>query len=180
MIPEIGDRLLLERPASSGSLGFSVMDVAMQAIAAPAVLVRSAGPALSVLHMNALGETEYIRDGRGLFEGVREALSTGGQGPWTVSRVPSDGLGGEVFLAVRRVADEDPGPRLRPLAQRFGLTPRQVEVMERLVQGESNKDIAAWLGCAEHTVELHVTGLLRRAGVTNRAELVARFWTNRL
>lgn len=180
MISERRDRLGAEAVATTGSLCFAVMDVAMQAIAAPAVLIRAAGPALSVLQMNALGEAEYLRDGRALFEGVREALTTPGQGAWTVSRIPTDALGGEVFLAVRAVGDGDPAPRLRRVAQRLELAPRQLEVLERLVQGESNRDIAVWLGCAEQTVEAHVTGLLRRAGVSSQAELTAKFWTNRL
>jgi len=57
------------------------------------------------------------------------------------------------------------------------LTPRQTDVMRLVARGDANKDIAAALGCAENTVELHVTALLRRVAVSSRTQLVARFWS---
>jgi DNA-binding NarL/FixJ family response regulator len=48
-----------------------------------------------------------------------------------------------------------------------------------VAQGRSNRQISRALGCAESTVELHVTALLAKAGCRSRAELVARFWTER-
>lgn len=59
----------------------------------------------------------------------------------------------------------------------WSLTPTQTEVLEALVRGLSNKEIAAELGNAEATVESHVTRILRKAGVTGRTALVSRFWT---
>ena len=43
-----------------------------------------------------------------------------------------------------------------------------------LATGLSNKEIAASLGCAENTVEYHVSALLRRYRVRSRVELVAK------
>jgi DNA-binding CsgD family transcriptional regulator len=59
----------------------------------------------------------------------------------------------------------------------WSLTRRQTEVLEILVRGKSNKEIASSLACAENTVELHITQLLRRASVSSRAELIARYWS---
>ena len=67
--------------------------------------------------------------------------------------------------------------RVAQAARRWSLTRRQVEVLEILVRGKSNKDIALALACAENTVELHVTQLLRRTSAASRAELIARFWS---
>ncbi len=67
--------------------------------------------------------------------------------------------------------------RLGVARQRWGLTERQVEVLSALIEGDSNKEIARRLACAENTVELHVTGLLRRAGVASRSRLMAHFWS---
>jgi DNA-binding NarL/FixJ family response regulator len=50
-------------------------------------------------------------------------------------------------------------------------------VLALVVQGRSNKAIAAALRSGMSTVEFHVTNLLVRAGCESRAELVARFWT---
>lgn len=63
--------------------------------------------------------------------------------------------------------------RAREIAQ---LTPRQVEVLELVARGKTNKEIAAVLGRSEGTVEVHVTNLLRKYGASNRAGLVAMFW----
>ena len=62
--------------------------------------------------------------------------------------------------------------RARAIA-RWGLTPRQREVLALLVEGRSNLGIAAELGIREATVEVHVSAVLRRAGVGQRAAVVA-------
>ena len=53
-----------------------------------------------------------------------------------------------------------------------GLTPRQREVLARLVQGKTNKAIGAELGINEHTVKSHVAVVLQTLGVANRTEAV--------
>jgi len=63
--------------------------------------------------------------------------------------------------------------------ERWKLTPRQVDALERVVQGDSNKEISAQLGCALRTIELHVSALLERSGQPSRAALIARFWSHR-
>lgn len=68
--------------------------------------------------------------------------------------------------------------RLALAIERWQITRRQVDVLQVLVRGKTNKEIANILQCAENTVELHVTQLLRRAGVSSRGELIARFWSD--
>src|SRR5262245_31196990 len=51
---------------------------------------------------------------------------------------------------------------LKRVAQAYGLTPRQTEVLDGVVAGLSNKEIAVRHSCAENTVELHVTNLFRK------------------
>ncbi|CAN5752568.1 hypothetical protein BH11MYX2_BH11MYX2_19070 [soil metagenome] len=58
-------------------------------------------------------------------------------------------------------------------AVKWGLTPRQVETLGLVARGLPNATIAATLKCSERTVELHVTALLGRASVENRASLIA-------
>jgi DNA-binding NarL/FixJ family response regulator len=59
-------------------------------------------------------------------------------------------------------------------ARRWGLTRRQTEVLALLVRGLPNKAIAEKLGCAVHTVELHVSAILERALCWNRAEVITK------
>lgn len=70
--------------------------------------------------------------------------------------------------------------RLRSAEASWSLTLRQAEVLSHVVQGASNKEIAQQLGCAENTVELHVTQLLRKARVPSRMRLMAQFWAAEL
>jgi DNA-binding NarL/FixJ family response regulator len=55
---------------------------------------------------------------------------------------------------------------------RRGLTPRQIEVLELLVQGLSNRVIASRLNLAESTVKTHVAAGLRALNVKNRTQAV--------
>ena len=50
-------------------------------------------------------------------------------------------------------------------------TAREKEVLEMLVAGRSNKEIAAPLGIEERTVKSHVAKLMRKVGVCNRIAL---------
>lgn len=52
------------------------------------------------------------------------------------------------------------------------LTEKQLEVLEALGHGASNKGIARKLGIAETTVKTHVSAILRRLGVTSRIQAV--------
>jgi len=55
---------------------------------------------------------------------------------------------------------------------RLGLTPRQIEVLELMVQGLSNKLIATRLSLSEATVKTHVAAGLRALNVKNRTQAV--------
>lgn len=54
-----------------------------------------------------------------------------------------------------------------------GLTPRERLVLEGVVAGLSNKQIAAQAGLSSRTVEMHRTKMMRRARVSTMAELVS-------
>ncbi|KQM96551.1 MULTISPECIES: helix-turn-helix domain-containing protein [unclassified Sphingomonas] len=51
------------------------------------------------------------------------------------------------------------------------LTPRQVRIMQGVHSGLLNKQIAYDLGIAESTVKAHMTQLMRRLQVSNRAQV---------
>jgi len=52
------------------------------------------------------------------------------------------------------------------------LTPRETEVMERVVSGQANKVIAMDLGVSQRTVELHRARVMRKLRMRSLAELV--------
>ena len=55
----------------------------------------------------------------------------------------------------------------------MGLSPRQHQVLEYLVEGRSNKEIARALKLGEGTVKVHVAALFRVLGVTSRSAVAA-------
>lgn len=52
------------------------------------------------------------------------------------------------------------------------LTDREVEVLELLAEGLSNKSIAARLGISDQTVKFHVSSISGKLGAHNRTETV--------
>jgi DNA-binding NarL/FixJ family response regulator len=49
-------------------------------------------------------------------------------------------------------------------------TSRQLEVLSLLIEGQSNKVIAANMDIAEATIKMHVTAIFKTLGVTNRTQ----------
>jgi DNA-binding CsgD family transcriptional regulator len=62
---------------------------------------------------------------------------------------------------------------------RWGVTERERDVLCLVVEGHSNKEIAARLALSPRTVEKHVESLLRKTGARSRTQLVAVAATER-
>ncbi|HZO90412.1 MAG TPA: response regulator transcription factor [Chthonomonadaceae bacterium] len=61
------------------------------------------------------------------------------------------------------------------LAERMSrpeLTPRELEVLEQIVEGKSNQEIARTLSIAESTVKAHVNSILSKLSVGDRTQAV--------
>src|SRR5688500_13021580 len=56
-----------------------------------------------------------------------------------------------------------------------GLSPRMIQTLQRLLAGDSEKQIALRLDRSRHTVHVYVKQLYKRFGVCSRGELLARF-----
>lgn len=77
----------------------------------------------------------------------------------------------EAFARQRKIAD---AALNRDQVQRLldGLTQREKEVMERVVAGRHNREIAAELAISPRTVEVHKARMMDKLGVGSVAELV--------
>lgn len=65
-----------------------------------------------------------------------------------------------------------PSPADQPLLE--PLTPRELEVLRRLADGLSNKQIGRQLAISEHTVKFHVNAIMGKLGAQSRTEAVVR------
>ena len=76
-------------------------------------------------------------------------------------------IAGEKFVPVSVLTD-GPEAAMHPLFQQ--LTQRELEVLEGLSKGLSNKEIGQQLGLQEVTIKLHVRTLCRKLEVKNRTQ----------
>ncbi len=77
----------------------------------------------------------------------------------------------------RLEAEADDDRRSPPAESRLHelLTPREAEVLEHIVRGEANSEIARSLVVSEGTVKFHVKNILRKMNVSNRAEATSQY-----
>jgi DNA-binding CsgD family transcriptional regulator len=86
------------------------------------------------------------------------------------------GNGSSLFLHLLRDAPAAAasGEEARRAGPRPRLTPRQLEVLQRLSEGFSARAISAELGVAEATVRNHIRAVLRELGAHSQLEAVFR------
>ena len=84
----------------------------------------------------------------------------------------------EMVWAIRQVAegkqvlDRRLGPIAEPEAPSQRLSPRELEVLQWIVHGKSNKEIAGVLGLSANTIAVHRANIMQTLGIHNTAELV--------
>jgi DNA-binding NarL/FixJ family response regulator len=101
---------------------------------------------------------------------LRTTLSPGafevvGEFP-TVGAARASGLHADALLLTAQADDRGFIPE--------ALTPREIEVLEQLVEGLSNKTIAMRLGISDQTVKFHVAAICGKLGAANRTDAVRR------
>jgi len=98
-------------------------------------------------------------------EDLVPALEAALQGNNVVARE----LVGSLARIVRGDSGPQPAPQ-RPAAPFADLTPRELEILECIADGSSNKMIARALAITDGTVKLHVKAILRKLGLRSRVE----------
>lgn len=81
---------------------------------------------------------------------------------------------GEIYAPVDFMTNAEDEKSSHPMAEK--LTPRELQVLEKLCLGKSNKEVARELEIQEPTVKLHMKTLFRKIGASNRtqAAMIAR------
>jgi DNA-binding NarL/FixJ family response regulator len=105
---------------------------------------------------------------------VRQALDSGARGYILKSAADLD-----LANAIRKIAEGEivlTPQLLHPAAlkgeRNEGLTPRELEILQLIVGGKSNKEIAAQLDLSANTVAVHRANIMDALGIHKTAELV--------
>ncbi len=105
---------------------------------------------------------------------VRQAIEAGAKG-----YVLKDAMDLELSAAIRKVAAGETvfDPKVEQRAALKGernsaLTPRELEVLQMIVDGKSNKEIATALELSANTVAVHRANIMNTLGIHKTAELV--------
>jgi len=137
------------------------------------------------LRLPKMGGVEVIQRVRGEVPNARFVVLTTYDGDEDIYRALKSGakaylLKGmtseELISTIREVAagkSHIPAAIAERLAERMGtedLTPRETDVLEQIVHGKSNKEIATELDISEATVKTHINSLLSKLGVTDRTQ----------
>lgn len=143
-----------------------VMDFALPSMngAVATRQILKTAPETAVLILSMHSEASYIRT----------CLEAGARG-----YLLKNAMDLEMVSAVKRVAAGQRvlDPRLDPAAvapdaELPQLTTRELEVLQLIVHGKSNKEIAAVLGLSANTVAVHRANIMQALGIHNTAELV--------
>ena len=106
-------------------------------------------------------------------EDVHRAVQAGAAGYLPKSSEPQELLDAiRVIHKGRRYFPTAINAALATRAGRSELSDREREVLEALVRGRSNKEIALVLGISENTVKVHTTRVFEKLGVADRLEAV--------
>lgn len=105
---------------------------------------------------------------------VRQAIAAGARG-----YILKNAVNLELGTAIRRVASGQTifDPHVEPHSalkgeRNSGLTPRELEILQLIVDGKSNKEIAAQLDLSTNTVAVHRANIMNALGIHKTAELV--------
>lgn len=142
-----------------------VMDFALPSMngAVATRRIRELSPHTVVLILSMHEEATY----------VRTCLEAGARG-----YLLKNAMDLELVSAVRRAAAGERvlDPRLGRLEDNAepapSLTTREMEVLQLIVHGKSNKDIATVLGLSANTIAVHRANIMQALGIHNTAELV--------
>lgn len=137
------------------------------------------------LRLPRMGGVDAVKAIRAEFPGARVIVLTTFDGDENIFRALQAGargyllkdmFGEELMEAIRTVhagKTSIPPEIAQRLAERMGgpsLTSRELEVLELIVAGKSNKDIGNQLAISEATVKTHINNILGKLGVSDRTQ----------
>ena len=85
-----------------------------------------------------------------------------------------------VSLLVNKIRTASEPAREVAQSGKYGLTMRELEILARVTDGYTNKEIAKKYTISEQTVKHHLTSIFEKVGVANRLELALFAMNSRL
>ena len=126
--------------------------------------IRAAVPSAKIVVLTSFGTSDKIS--RAIEAGATGALMKTAEDRELLSAIRTVANGGRVISpAVRKLISTDP-----PAPE---LTPRQLEILQAMARGLTNKDIARMFSIRTDGVNEHVLAILAKLGAANRTEAVA-------
>ena len=144
-------------------------------------LIKEAFPEVKVLIVTTFQDTEYIVEAvqngasgyllkdsspEAILDGIKVAMS----GKVVMDTVISEALLTNTTVEKPAIFDAD----------KWGLTPREVELIQQVAQGLSNKEIAQTLFLSEGTVKNNISTILSKLELRDRTQLVIFAYENKL
>lgn len=137
-----------------------------------AARLRESLPSAKILMLSMHDNAEYVREGMRI--GTHGYILKDSAGEELRAAIRAVHAGGTFFspAVVRRLTSApEPAAPAAATAQLDALTPRERDVLQGIVNGHTNKAIAAQLGISRRTVEAHRESLMRKLEIHTVAGL---------
>lgn len=83
-------------------------------------------------------------------------------------------LGGATVITPSIAVEPDAPNLAAPTENSFGLTKREIQILELAARGVTNKQIGEQLNLSNRTIEVHMHNIFMKLGVSSRTEAVTR------
>lgn len=123
--------------------------------------IRAENPDVKVLVLTSFGTSVELK--KAMDAGASGALEKNSSCPEIIDAIRDVAAGKQVMNDHIRLT-------LQEFRSMPDLSPRQIEILNFVAKGLSNKEIARMLGLSTDTVKEHVTRILERIGATSRTE----------
>jgi DNA-binding NarL/FixJ family response regulator len=148
--------------------------------------IKSEFPHVAVLILTTFDDDEYIiealQNGAGGYmlknippDRIIEGIKTVHQGNMLIHPLIAKKLAG---LLHREAAPAYTEPRPVDLLEQYGLTPAEQNVVEKISEGKSNKEIAQELFLSEGTIKNYITEILSKLNLRDRTQIAIFYLKN--